>query len=218
MGIGKDRRSRTLSTSSGTLDRLNVWPRAAASRTPPIFGGSWCWKATFRSHRADRPVCRIGRLCTHRPRDHGSNLIVVASSRPARRACSNRSSQRSFKTQRNHLPMVCSSRPSSAATDSLSKPSAHRKIARHRSGRERQHDDDDLASSSTSAPGDSAPTARLADLSYLHLPQALHRRSQRSSMCGDFGFQMTRTASRPSQRALTKIARMNATASQSELE
>ncbi len=39
---------------------------------------------SFRSHRADRPVRRIGWRRTQRPLDHGSNLIVVDGSRAAR--------------------------------------------------------------------------------------------------------------------------------------
>jgi len=41
-------------------------------------------KASFRSHRADRPVCRVDRRRAQRPLDHGSNLIVVDGSRAAR--------------------------------------------------------------------------------------------------------------------------------------
>lgn len=41
-------------------------------------------KASFRSHRADRPVRGIGRRRPQRALDHGRNLIVVDGSRPAR--------------------------------------------------------------------------------------------------------------------------------------
>jgi hypothetical protein len=41
-------------------------------------------KAGFRSHRADRPVRRVGRRCLQRSLDHGGNLIVVDGARPAR--------------------------------------------------------------------------------------------------------------------------------------
>jgi hypothetical protein len=41
-------------------------------------------KASFRSHRADRPVRRVDWRRAQRPLDHGSNLIVVDSSRAAR--------------------------------------------------------------------------------------------------------------------------------------
>jgi hypothetical protein len=40
-------------------------------------------KASFRRHRADRPVCRVDRYRAQRPLDHGGNLIVVDSSRSA---------------------------------------------------------------------------------------------------------------------------------------
>jgi hypothetical protein len=43
-------------------------------------------KASFFSHRADRPVRRVGRRRPQRPLDHGSNLIVVDGARAAR-AC-----------------------------------------------------------------------------------------------------------------------------------
>jgi hypothetical protein len=41
-------------------------------------------KASFRSHRADRPVRRIGRRRPQRPLDHSGNLIVVDGSRATR--------------------------------------------------------------------------------------------------------------------------------------
>src|SRR5271168_2203647 len=40
-------------------------------------------KASFRRHRADRPVRRVDRCRAQRPFDHPSNLIVVDTSRPA---------------------------------------------------------------------------------------------------------------------------------------
>src|SRR5213079_2794100 len=46
-------------------------------------------------------------------------------------------SQRSFKNRRRHLPTVCSWRPSSSATSLLAKPSAHRRMTRHRSDSDR---------------------------------------------------------------------------------
>jgi hypothetical protein len=40
-------------------------------------------KTSFRSHRADRPVRRVGRRRTQRSLDHGRNLIVVDGARAA---------------------------------------------------------------------------------------------------------------------------------------
>ncbi len=40
--------------------------------------------ASFRSHRADRPVRRVGRCRTQRSLDHGGHLIVVDGARAAR--------------------------------------------------------------------------------------------------------------------------------------
>jgi nucleotidyltransferase/DNA polymerase involved in DNA repair len=57
---------------------------AAASRTQTTLEDRGVGKASFRSHRADRPVRRIGRRRTQRPLDHGSDLIVVDASGAAR--------------------------------------------------------------------------------------------------------------------------------------
>jgi hypothetical protein len=55
-----------------------------------------------------------------------------------------------------------------------------------------QHDDDELASLSTSAPAHSASTARSAGLSYLQSPQALSLRGPSALLCDELAFQMTR--------------------------
>src|SRR6185295_2392025 len=55
-----------------------------------------------------------------------------------------------------------------------------------------QHDDDALASPSTPALADSAPTERSAGLSSLHSPQALSARCPSALLCDELAFQMTR--------------------------
>ena len=57
-----------------------VWLQAER-RPHPADGG--VGKASFRRHRADRPMRRVDRCRAQCPLDHGSNLIVVNTSRSA---------------------------------------------------------------------------------------------------------------------------------------
>lgn len=91
-------------------------------------------KASFRSHRADRPVRRVGRRRTQCPLDYLGKLIVVDGAR-AVRAGFVKQAITAF-LQKSTAPL-CSWMPSSAATDLLGRPSAHRRIARRRSDSER---------------------------------------------------------------------------------
>src|SRR5262245_9420100 len=64
------------------LERLATVRLQAESRPHPADRG--VGKASFRRHRADRPVCRVDRCRAQRPLDYGRNLIVVDTSRSTR--------------------------------------------------------------------------------------------------------------------------------------
>jgi hypothetical protein len=94
-------------------------------------------KASFRHHRADRPVCRVDRCRAQRPLDHGGNLIVVDSSRSARASLIKQSIAAIFQKSATPLADCVFVEAKLAATSLLAKPSAHRRMTRHRSDSDR---------------------------------------------------------------------------------
>jgi len=56
---------------------------AAASRTPPTSGGSWCGKSQFQPPSSESTSASHRPARAQSPLDHGSNLIVVYRSRSA---------------------------------------------------------------------------------------------------------------------------------------
>jgi hypothetical protein len=128
-------------------------------------------EASFRSHRADRPVRCIRRRRTQRSLDHGGNLIVVYGSRPTRAGFVKQAitailqkSAAQFANGVYHEGQV-RRRPTCLANHPHTAGS--RGTAQIATG---QHDDDVLASLGTP---DSALSARSAALSHLHSPQVL---------------------------------------------
>src|ERR1700757_2872158 len=85
MGIDKGRRYRYLVDEQRIARQLECLAtvRLQAERRPHSVDRG-VGKASFRSHRADRPVRRVGRRRTQCPLDYLSNLIVVDGARAAR--------------------------------------------------------------------------------------------------------------------------------------
>jgi hypothetical protein len=127
--------SRTLSTNRGSFDSSNVWLRCGCKANAAHIRRIVVWEkplsaAIERTSASRRPVfCATSARSRQQPDRDRSFEVGRASSR--------RPSQRSFKKRRRHLPTVCSWRPSSAATSLLAKPSAHRRMTRHRSDSDR---------------------------------------------------------------------------------
>ncbi len=126
--------SRTLSTKSGSLDSLNVSelcgckPKAVQMRQ--MVGVR---EAGRSRHRADRPVCRVGRRRAQRALDDRGDLVVVDCPPSARPGIVQQALQRILQKRRRHLPTVCSCTPSSVATTLLWSPSAQRRMIQRRS-------------------------------------------------------------------------------------
>ncbi len=151
-------------------------------------------KASFRSHRADQPLRRLGRRRTQRAIDHGGNLIVVDGARAAR-ACLVKQAitailQKSAARLANGVFVEAEFGSHRLAWQAIRPPQDRAASLRKATA---QHDDDELASPSTPAPADSAPTARSAGLSHLHSPQALSSLEiQAINQCDELAFRMTR--------------------------
>lgn len=90
-------------------------------------------KTSFRSHRSGLTSASRRWRRPQRSFEDRGNLIFVDGARAARAGFVRQAITAILQNRRRHLPTVASWRPSSAATDLLGKPSAHRAIARHRS-------------------------------------------------------------------------------------
>ncbi|MHC2627451.1 hypothetical protein ACVIU7_004982 [Bradyrhizobium liaoningense] len=169
-------------------------PRAREVELDPFrelpYGPAACGSRNKRPNTCQRP----SRRRTQRAIDHGGNLIVVDGARAAR-ACLVKQAitailQKSAARLANGVFVEAEFGSHRLAWQAIRPPQDRAASLRKATA---QHDDDELASPSTPAPADSAPTARSAGLSHLHSPQALSSLEIRAiNQCDELAFRMTR--------------------------
>ena len=147
---------------------------AAASRTPSTFGGSWCEKSQFPqpssgSTSASRRAVSYA-MSARLPQQPDRRRWFEGGQGGLRQAGHHSDPSRIGGATCQRCVHGCQVRqPQTCLADHLHTAGScgTAQIAI------RPHDDDELASPSTPAPADSAPTARSAGLSHLHSPRAL---------------------------------------------